>query len=88
MAILDRVTSYELLPELARAAPELYKTLSSSVLTGMALDQMLALGNLAIDVDREAIRFGVIDQTCTQPPTQPQHHHQTLSPPLTPRPRP
>ncbi|MCJ7550531.1 MAG: LCP family protein, partial [Anaerolineae bacterium] len=67
MAILDRVTSYELLPELARAAPELYKTLSSSVLTDMALDQMLALGNLAIDVDREAIRFGVIDQTCTQP---------------------
>jgi len=67
MAILDRVTSYELLPELARAAPELHKTLSSSVLTDMALDQMLALGNLAIDVDREAIRFGVIDQTCTQP---------------------
>jgi len=67
MAILDRVTSYELLPELARAAPELYATLSSSVLTGMALDQMLALGNLAMDVDREAIRFGVIDQACTQP---------------------
>jgi len=67
MAILDRVTSYELLPELARTAPELYKTLSSSVLTDMALDQLLALGNLAIDVDREAIRFGVIDQTCTQP---------------------
>lgn len=67
MAILDRVTSYELLPELARTAPELYTTLSSSVITGMALDQMLALGNLAIDVDREAIRFGVIDQACTQP---------------------
>jgi len=67
MAILDRVTSYELLPELARAAPELYATLSSSVVTDVALDQMLALGNLAIDVDREAIRFGVIDQTCTQP---------------------
>jgi len=67
MAILDRVTSYELLPELARAAPELHKTLSSAVLTDMALDQMLALGNLAIDVDREAIRFGVIDETCTQP---------------------
>jgi len=65
MAVLDRVTSYELLPELARTAPELYATLSSSVLTDMALDQMLALGNLAVDVDREAIRFGVIDQTCT-----------------------
>jgi polyisoprenyl-teichoic acid--peptidoglycan teichoic acid transferase len=66
-AILGRVTSYELLPELARAAPELYKTLSSSVVTDMALDQMLALGNLAIDVDQESIRFGVIDHTCTQP---------------------
>jgi len=67
LAVLERVTSYELLPELARTAPELYQTLSSSVHTDMATDQMLALGNVAISVDRESIRFGVIDHTCTQP---------------------
>ncbi|MBN1247927.1 MAG: LCP family protein, partial [Anaerolineae bacterium] len=66
-AILERVTSYELFPELARSAPQLYETLSSSVETDMALDQMLALGNLALGVDQASIRFGVIDQSCTQP---------------------
>lgn len=66
-AILERVTSYELFPELARNAPQIYDTLASSVVTDMALDQMLALGNLALDVDQEAIRYGVIDHTCTQP---------------------
>lgn len=66
-AILDRVTSYELLPELARNASSLYKTLQDSVLTDLALDQILALANLSINVDRQQIRYGVIDHTCTQP---------------------
>lgn len=67
MAILERVTSYELLPELARSAPQLYETLSSSVETDLALDQILALGNLALDVEPSSIHAGVIDQSCTQP---------------------
>ncbi|MGC9347946.1 MAG: LCP family protein [Anaerolineae bacterium] len=67
LAILNRVTSQELLPDLARTAPQLYKTLEASVSTDMALDQMLALGNMTLDVDQENIRFGVIDHTCTQP---------------------
>jgi LCP family protein required for cell wall assembly len=67
LAILDRVTSFELLPQLARTAPQLYDTVQSSVSTDLALDQILALGNLAISVDKETIRTGVIDQTCTQP---------------------
>lgn len=66
-AILDRVTSYELLPQLARSAPELYETLADSVDTDLALDQILALANLASAVEPETIRFGVIDETCTQP---------------------
>ncbi len=66
MAILERVTSYELLPDLARNATTLYRTLEASVATDMALDQMLALSNLAIQVEKEHIRFGVIDHTCTQ----------------------
>jgi len=67
MAILDRVTSLDMLPQLARTAPELYATVQSSVSTDLALDQILALGNLATSVDRDTIRTGVIDQTCTQP---------------------
>jgi polyisoprenyl-teichoic acid--peptidoglycan teichoic acid transferase len=66
-AILERVTSYELLPDLARNAPSLYQTLQDSVVTDLALDQILALANLAVDVDQEHIRYGVIDHTSTQP---------------------
>jgi hypothetical protein len=67
MAILDRLTSYEMLPDLARGATELYETLKRSVETDLALDQILALANMAVSVDQETIRFGVIDQSCTQP---------------------
>jgi LCP family protein required for cell wall assembly len=66
-AILERITSLDLLPELARNAPQIYKTIEASVQTDLALDQILALANLATKVDRSQIRFGVIDQTCTQP---------------------
>ena len=67
LALLDRVTSYELLPQLGRTAPQIYETVKSSVSTDMALDQMLALANLATHVNQDDIRLGVIDQTCTQP---------------------
>lgn len=67
MAMLERVTSLELLPQLANNLPQLYETVQSSVQTDLALDQMLAIGNVAMGVDRANIRFGVIDQTCTQP---------------------
>jgi polyisoprenyl-teichoic acid--peptidoglycan teichoic acid transferase len=67
MAVLDKVTSYSLLPDLARNAPSLYQTLQDSVVTDLALDQILALANLSVEVERERIRHGVIDQTATQP---------------------
>lgn len=65
-AILEKVTNVGLLPDLAKKAPEIYKMLETSVQTDLALDQILALANLAIQVDRSTIRYGVIDQTCTQ----------------------
>jgi len=67
LAIMERVTSLNMLPDLARNASKLYDNLQSSVQTDMALDQALALANLALQVDRSTIRLGVIDQTCTQP---------------------
>jgi len=65
-AILEKVTNIGLLPDLAKKASEIYKMLEASVQTDMALDQMLALANLTTQIDRSTIRFGVIDQTCTQ----------------------
>jgi polyisoprenyl-teichoic acid--peptidoglycan teichoic acid transferase len=67
MSILDRTTTYELLPQLARTAPQIYETIQASVTTDLALDQILALANLAVSVPKEEIRLGVIDQTATQP---------------------
>ncbi len=65
-AILEKVTDVGLLPDLAKKAPEIYKTLETAVQTDLAVDQILALANLATQVDRATIRYGVIDQTCTQ----------------------
>ncbi len=72
LAILERVTSLELLPQLATRTPEIYETLRTSIQTDLAPDQALALAALANDVDRGQIRFGVIDGSCTQNWTTPQ----------------
>lgn len=66
-AILERITSLDLLPQLAKNAPEILNTLQNSVQTDLATDQIMALAALAVKVDRQTIHFGVIDQTCTQP---------------------
>lgn len=71
LAILNRVTSAELLPDLARNASKIYDTIDTSMQTDMALDQMLSLANLAMEVDRSQIRFGVIGNACTQSWTTP-----------------
>ncbi len=65
LAILDRVTSLEMLPQLATRANDIFATVEDSVSTNMTLDEMLALGGLALKVNREEIRFGVIDEKCT-----------------------
>ncbi len=71
LAVLDRITSLDLLPDLARNAPKIYQTLEDSIQTDLALDQILALANLATQVEHENIRFGVIDATCTENWTTP-----------------
>jgi polyisoprenyl-teichoic acid--peptidoglycan teichoic acid transferase len=72
LAILDRIVSLELLPDLARNASEIYATVDTSIQTDLALDQILALANLATQVDQSQIRFGVIDGSCTQNWTTPE----------------
>ena len=66
MAIFEQVTRLDLLPQLAPRAPELWQTLQGSVVTDLTLDQIIALAQLASEVDREQIRYVVIDEYYTQ----------------------
>jgi LCP family protein required for cell wall assembly len=66
LAILERVTSLNMLPQLAPRIGELYTIMDESVSTDLTLDEILALAGLAIKVDRSQLRFAVIDQTCTE----------------------
>ena len=66
MAVFEQITRLELLPELAPRAPELWQTLQDSVVTDLTLDQVIALAQLASEVDREKIRYVVIDEHYTQ----------------------
>lgn len=66
LAILERVTSLNMLPQLAPRLGELYDIMGESINTNLTLDEVLALAGLAIKVDRSQIRFAVIDETCTE----------------------
>jgi len=66
LAILERVTSLNMLPQLAPRFGELYDIMGESINTNLTLDEVLALAGLAIKVDRSQIRFAVIDETCTE----------------------
>ncbi len=60
LAIRDRVLGFHNIPTLAARAPALYNELARGVGTNMALDQMIALGALAVQIPPEGIRRGVI----------------------------
>jgi len=64
-AILEKVTRLDLLPELARQAPQLWTTLSDSVQTDLQLDEIVSLAYLATQIPEENIRAAVITEECT-----------------------
>ena len=66
-AIFDRITTLNLLPQLALQAPEILNTLENSVKIDpkLKLDEVIALANLGTQVDPELISFRVIDESCT-----------------------
>ena len=66
LAVFEQVTRLDLLPQLAPRAPELWQTLQGSVVTDLTLDEVIALAQLASEVDPENIRYGVIDEHYTQ----------------------
>lgn len=66
MAVFERVTQMDMLPQLAPRAPELWQALQGAVVTDMTLDEIIALARLASEVDPQNVRFGVIDEHYTQ----------------------
>lgn len=60
LAILDRVTSLNMLPTLIARSGALYQELSSGVHTNLTLQQVIQLGSLALQIKKENIRHGVI----------------------------
>ncbi|MDF1514744.1 MAG: LCP family protein [Anaerolineae bacterium] len=66
-AIFDRVTSLNLLPQLALQAPEILNVLENSVKIDpkLQMDEVIALANLGTQVDVENMTFRVIDESCT-----------------------
>jgi len=66
LAVFEQITQLDLLPQLAPRSPELWKTLQGAVMTDLNLDQIIALAQLASEVEAEDIRYGVIDEHYTQ----------------------
>jgi polyisoprenyl-teichoic acid--peptidoglycan teichoic acid transferase len=66
-AVLRQVTSTQRLPQLAANAPEIWRSIENStkIDPNLQLDEIIALANLATQVDPEDIRFRIIDETCT-----------------------
>jgi hypothetical protein len=65
-AIFDKVTQFNMLPELAPRALEMWETLQGSVITDLTLDEIVALAQLASEVEPDNIRYGVLDERYTQ----------------------
>ncbi|MDO9545600.1 MAG: LCP family protein [Pelolinea sp.] len=61
IAIKNRILKYDNLPELISKAPTLYQELSSGITTNLNLQQAIQLGILALQLDTNNIRKGVID---------------------------
>jgi LCP family protein required for cell wall assembly len=64
-AVFEKVTQAEMLPELAASSGEMWETLQGSVLTDLKLDEVIALAQLASEIDPDNIRYGVIDENYT-----------------------
>jgi anionic cell wall polymer biosynthesis LytR-Cps2A-Psr (LCP) family protein len=61
MAIRRRILKYDNMPELIAKAPVLYQDLSAGILTNLSLPDAIKLGLLALQMDTNNIKRGVID---------------------------
>lgn len=60
LALRDTVFNLNNLPALLAKAPSLYQELSAGIRTNLSLDQMIALGRLALQIPKAGIQKGVI----------------------------
>jgi hypothetical protein len=72
LAVRDKVTRLDLLPELLPRARELATTLGNSIQTDLTLDQLVRLARLGGEIDGTRIRTATIDETMTRSWTTPQ----------------
>jgi polyisoprenyl-teichoic acid--peptidoglycan teichoic acid transferase len=72
IAIKNRILKYDNLPELISKAPVIYQDLSSGISTNLNLQQGIQLGILALQLDTNNIRKGIIDYSMVVPTTSPQ----------------
>lgn len=71
MAVREKLKDPRVLASLIAHAPEILSELSNSIKTDMTLDQMQQLAVLAQKVEREKIKFEVLDQRYTEFATTP-----------------
>jgi LCP family protein required for cell wall assembly len=65
LAIRDRVLDFDLLPSLLPQVPAMWKSLSGGFKTDLSPEEAAALALKLKDVEEDAIRVGVVDETAT-----------------------
>jgi len=60
LAVLEQITTFNMLPTLVAKAPKLYNDVSSGIQTNMNLTQAIQLARLAITLDKRSIKQRVI----------------------------
>ena len=60
LAVLEQITTFNMLPTLVTKAPKLYNELSSGIRTNMNLTEAIQLARLAITLDRKKIKQRII----------------------------
>jgi len=60
MALRDQILTFNQMPMLISKSPKLYQELSSGISTNLTLNEVIQLGMLAAQVDRENVKQGVI----------------------------
>ena len=64
-AILEKVTTQNMLPVLITQAPQLWETLTDSVATDLSLSEIIALSSLVAEIPGANVESAVIDESCT-----------------------
>jgi LCP family protein required for cell wall assembly len=71
MAVRDRVTDLNMLPQLLIRVPDMVETFRDSVQTDLSINQLACLAQLAKEIPRDEIRSAVIDERYTTNYTTP-----------------